>query len=156
MKREQMKGEQMKGEQMNSTLPIDIIIYILSFMKDPPMKPRLLPSKFGRESITFMNQIKKGDIRYSILKGNIDPIICTKRRGYGSDIYESSVTIHYRNSMRGYSIRVRSEITNYKEGNVAQNEIEVMEYSGGFWHNKSRSYRTRICLKRGTNLLLKP
>ena len=132
---------------MNPTLPIDIIIYILSFMKDAPMKPRLLPPKFGRESIIFMNQIKKGDIRYSILKGNIDPIIMTKTRGYGSDIYESSVTINYRNSCRGYSIRVRSVRTNYKEGDVTQSEMEVMEYSGGFWQNKSRSYSTRTCLK---------
>ena len=136
------------------TLPIDIIIYILSFMKEAPMKHRLLPPKLGRESIVFMNQIKKGDVRYSILKDNIQPILYTKRCGYGSDIYESGVTINYRNSMRGYSIRVRSERSNCKEGNVRESEMKVMEYSGGFWHNKSRSYTTRTtCLKPITTLL---
>jgi len=135
-----------------SRLPIDVIYIILSYIKSSPIKPRLRNPKFGGDSFQFMDQIKKRDNRFSILQNNIRPIAFSKSQSIyeRTYIYESNVVIMYRNSPRGYSIKVSGAMKDISRNDdthaiskpkyIVRGKIEAFEYYHGLWWTKLRTH----------------
>ena len=112
----------MKVKQMN--LPIDIIIYILSFLKHPPLKPRIMRS--GNRFI-FMNQIRETDRRYTLLRNIKKMETSTENINNVMTLNIVKVVLYFCNSSRAYCIRVKY-FENINTHEYQFMKKEVMQY----------------------------
>ena len=112
----------MKLKQMN--LPIDIIIYILSFLKHPPLKQRIM--RIGNRFI-FMNQIRETDRRYTLLRNITKMETSIKNINNIMTLNTIKVILYFGNSSRAYSIRVKY-FQNVRTREYQFMKKEVMQY----------------------------
>ena len=107
-----------KEKRKCPTLPIEMVIQILSFMPDPPIKPRLCLGYNGGK-IIFTNQIRKNDYRYFMME-RIERI----QQSHNNRCSKVILYTQNRNERKGYCIM-------YLKGQKTSKIVDF--YSNGQW-----------------------
>jgi len=113
-----IKARTKKTQKKNPILPIEMVIHILSFMPDPPIKPRLCIG-YNDGKIIFTNQIRKNDYRYLMME-RIERI----QQSHNNRCSKVILYIENRNEKKGYCIM-------YLKGQRTSKIVDY--YSNGQW-----------------------